>query len=250
MMVRQLEERLRQEVARAVGAVQVPPRMAGCLVENERHLLHHRRLRRRRRWVLTGGMTVVLTVSVAVVLATSLLFSPQARQKTVELKVASYSLRLSDHYKLISASSCEPYVVLGLPSRSAPHPVPGNTYEPQAAAAARASGGCIIMVLGPRYTPTASRPDPEAIARPLVSVTVGPYNGLVGLAKPVPGLVERELYVEIPVSGGQVRDLAVGASGLSQPALLSIVANGLSVTSPPTTVDTLPVTTTARPSGA
>jgi hypothetical protein len=103
------------------------------------------------------------------------------------------------------------------------------------AAAANADGGCIAMVLAPAYTPTAADPDPEAgTFENTQPVQVGPFQGREGtwttVAKPSDVATQQaSLYVEIPVAGGQDRDLAVSANNLSENALVSLVANGLSV---------------------
>lgn len=91
------------------------------------------------------------------------------------------------------------------------------------------------MVLAPPYTPTAADPDPEAgTLEGSAPVAVGAYEGRVGtwtaVAKPSDATGQGvALFVEIPVGGGQTQDLVVSGYGLSESALISIVANGLSV---------------------
>src|ERR1019366_9620198 len=109
------------------------------------------------------------------------------------------------------------------------------SYGLQVDAAGNAAGGCIFMVLAPPYTPTASQPDPEAYFGDSQHVQVGPYVALIWTGSltyskaPGDGPVETMLYVEIPLSGGQQQDLVVGEEGLSQSQLITLVANGLSV---------------------
>jgi hypothetical protein len=65
-------------------------------------------------------------------------------------------------------------------------------------------------------------------------VQVGAYEGRVGTwtsyADPSDAASQQSaLYVELPLGGGQCRDLAVSSYHLSEDALVSLVANGLSV---------------------
>jgi hypothetical protein len=87
------------------------------------------------------------------------------------------------------------------------------------------------MALAPPYTPTASQPDPEAFTKSgTQTVQVGPYNALIYTGSLIEnGPVETVLFVEIPLGNGQRQDLVVGAHGLSDPELITLVANGLSV---------------------
>lgn len=158
------------------------------------------------------------------------------------MELASYRLRLPINYRLTAAATSEcPVLGVGFVS---PNPGKGGTtastaqvpeYASQIATAASADGGCIAMVLAPPYTPTATDPDPEAGTFEITPpVQVGPYEGHVGTwtsyAKPSNVATQQAgLYVEIPVAGGQTQDLAVTANNLSESALVSLVANGLSV---------------------
>ncbi len=111
-------------------------------------------------------------------------------------------------------------------------------------AAASASGGCIVAVLLPRYTPTTAIPDPEAPAA-AHPVQVGRYRGFIYQARffvAKTGLSRRaaehgirpgwsrftQLFVRLPAGGGKMRDLVIGAKELSDSALIKIAANGLS----------------------
>jgi hypothetical protein len=98
--------------------------------------------------------------------------------------------------------------------------------------AASAAGGCLLVYLESVYPRTATDPDAPANARP---IRVGPYRGLLSeipmpaTGSPVgPAGVDRELYVELPVRGGRMRDLAIAAAGLSTAELVTIAVNGLS----------------------
>lgn len=108
-------------------------------------------------------------------------------------------------------------------------------YESQMAVAANAQGGCISMVLAPPYTATAADPDPEAgTLESTQPVQVGRYEARAGtwtsVSKPSGVRTEQwSLYIEIPLADGQTQDLVVSSYGLSQNALVTIVANGLTV---------------------
>src|SRR5262249_2495201 len=94
-------------------------------------------------------------------------------------------------------SSCPAFAVYMVPSPGVPLHARGvfqnPPYETEMKAAASASGGCILLALAPRYTPTAAIPDPEALtgAHP---VHVGRYRGLIshtsvfltGIDRPAP----------------------------------------------------------------
>ena len=97
-----------------------------------------------------------------------------------------------------------------------------------------------MLALAPPYTPTAAVPDPEAPAA-VHQVRVGRYRGLISHVSaevfPEPGKPSRlgpgwhhatNLYVPLPADGGQMRNLVVGAQGLSDSELIKIVASGLS----------------------
>ena len=86
------------------------------------------------------------------------------------------------------------------------------------------------MALAPPYTPTASQPDPEAFTKSgTQTVQVGPYNALIYTGSLIENGPVTVLFVEIPLGNGQRQDLVVGAHGLSDPELITLVANGLSV---------------------
>jgi len=87
------------------------------------------------------------------------------------------------------------------------------------------------------YRPTAAVPDPEA-PKGAEPVRVGRYHArfyhfLASFLR-APGShivvreLIRELYVELPIGRGRVRDLAVGAARVSRAQLIRIVARGLS----------------------
>jgi hypothetical protein len=185
------------------------------------------------------------------------------------LKLASYRLRLPSTYRLTSATApqCPVGVTFSVPE-SAPttwtggrtgsaSPVQTPAYASDMNAAANAEGGCVTMALAPPYTPTPTNPDPEAgTLEDTPPIQIGPYEGRVGTwtsyAKPS-GVASQQasLYVEIPIGGGQTQDLVVSANSLSESALVSLVADGLSVAgSSPTSVATNQTPNTSGPTGA
>jgi hypothetical protein len=94
------------------------------------------------------------------------------------------------------------------------------------------AGACLAVDLAPPYRPTAASPDAESLpfARPL---WVGGYRArLVRYCaswRPVDGReLIRQVFVELPVGDGKVRDLVVGGAGVSRAELIRIVRNGLS----------------------
>lgn len=91
------------------------------------------------------------------------------------------------------------------------------------------------MALTQPYTPTAANPDPDSGTFESQSpIPVGPYEGRAGTwtgyDKPSDAPVTNAaLYVQIPLSGGQAQDLAGSGYGLSVAALVTLVAEGISV---------------------
>jgi len=181
--------------------------------------------------------------------AVSTIASARPAHTGTVMKLASYHLRVPVSYRLLTAATISICPAMGVgfaspntsPARTSAHPgtVPG--YASEITTAANTAGGCIAMVLAPAYTPTAANPDPESgtleDSRP---VQVGAYQARSGtwnsVAKPSGAItVNQALYVEIPVTNGQQQDLVISATGLSQHALIAIVASGLSVGSSSTT---------------
>ncbi len=165
------------------------------------------------------------------------------------MRLASYTFRLPAGYKLAAATSppCHAFVVTALPASLVPPHGPVAQNPPHDAgmkAAASASGGCILAVLAPPYTPTTAMPDPEAPAA-AHPVRVGRYHGAIIHSRIfvtdirnrrqaarhgiTPGWSSfTQLYVQLPAGGGKMRDLVIGAKQLSDSALIQIAANGLS----------------------
>jgi hypothetical protein len=180
------------------------------------------------------------------------------------IQLASHTFRLPAGYKLTAATSppCRAVFFFALPASLLPShgPVAQNPpYGGQMQAAASASGGCILAVLAPRYTPTTSTPDPEAPAA-AHPVQVGRYHGFIyhprtfvtrardrgqaaehGIKPGESGFIVlpagnginprlssfTQLFVQLPAGGGKMRDLIIGAKQLSDTELIKIAANGL-----------------------
>lgn len=237
--------RQRRKLADAIAVESTPSRqerVSAPVPIRARHALS-------RRTYLAGAAAVMIAV-VAVVLPLSLgTHAPAATRVTKRaepvLELASYRLRLPSTYRLTSATApqCSVGVTFSVPEstpwtgvRSASaSPVQTPAYASDMTAAANAEGGCVTLALAPPYTPTPANPDPEAgTLENTPPVQVGPYEGRVGtwtsFEKPSDVASQQaSLYVEIPIGGGQTRDLVVSANNLSESALISLVANGLSV---------------------
>ena len=139
------------------------------------------------------------------------------------LRLDAYTLTLPGQYQLVAApsASCRPR---GGGTVTPTHQQPG----PGMAAAADQSGGCIVLMLTPPFRPTApgSGGDPN-IPPGARGIGVGHYHawlipdGSGGIA----------LLIEGATRGGgtgQIQDLVINSTGLSQAALVSAVSAGLS----------------------
>lgn len=162
------------------------------------------------------------------------------------LRLAAYRLRLPAGYRLLSAavSTCP---AIGI-TFSSPSPVPGGPvtgsagaadvprYASEVGARANAEGGCVAMLLTPPYSPTSSGSHPEGSTAPGdQTVRVGQFAGRAGSSTLVTKSTGSDstaewLDVEIPLAGGQMQDLVVSSTGLSQGQLISLVGEGLSIT--------------------
>jgi hypothetical protein len=92
-------------------------------------------------------------------------------------------------------------------------------------AAAVASGACLVMLLTSPFTPgTPGDPNLPRGARP---VALGHYHGwLVPHGYWHPG--GATVVIERAEPGGRRQDLVITSTGLSQPAMVSLVSAGLS----------------------
>ncbi len=171
------------------------------------------------------------------------LMSAPTRSGPVELRLASYVLKLPHRYHLSEGKATPCAVVqaaspVDTGSTTDPGESPLSVDQPKIAAAATSAGGCVLMMITASFTPAApgSKGDPN-IPPGAKQVAVGMYQAWlvpVGYwgppyvpphsAKPrVEGLV-----IEVRTPGRQIQDLVIGSSGLSRAALISLVSNNLS----------------------
>jgi hypothetical protein len=171
-------------------------------------IARYRKSRRRRFAGVFGLFVVFAGIGVPIgVAGTS--GGTAARSGPVALRLGSYTLTLPDRYHVSDA-------------RTAPCATGAGAGQETAAVA---SGVCVLMFFLPPAKPGQAGPD---VPRDAKQVTVGQYRAW--LAPPGyapsgdgPSLVRTALVVE-----GDGRDLVIGASGLSRPALVSLVSAGLS----------------------
>jgi len=173
---------------------------------------------RRRRFVGVFGLFVVFAgigVPIGVAGASG---GTSARSGPVALRLGSYTLTLPDRYHQSDASTA-PCAAGAVPE---PRPAAG---QQNTVAAVASSGVCVMMILMPPSSPR--RADPN-VPRGAKEVTVGRYRAWLAPRGYVPAGDGAALLVEGDAASGQIRDLVIGASGLSQAALVSLVSAGLS----------------------
>ena len=230
MMTQDLENELRDMFARSAADIVITEQTRARLLQ--RH--YPRRVNRR---LAAGLAAAAAAAGIAVPLAAS---APGGAAGPA-IRLASYTFRMPAGYHLTAAGSapCQAFGIY-FPPRGAKAQAQDPANSQAMRGAASSAGGCIVLALAPPYTPTASVPDPEA-PYAVHPVPVGRYRGLIShvsaevfpeLGKPSrlgPGWHRAtNLYVPLPAGGGQMRDLVVGAQGLSDSALIKIVAGGLS----------------------
>jgi hypothetical protein len=239
----EVERELRSAFARAAADFESPEQARQRLLQRDYHPKAVNR-------ALAAGLAaaaVAVTAAIAVPLAAGPGAQPAAAGPVMRL--ASYAFRMPAGYQLTAATSapCHAFAIIALPASLLPPHGPVAQNPPYGAgmkAAASASGGCIVAVLAPRYTPTTAMPDPEAPAG-AHPAQVGRYHGSIidsRMFVPKSRFSRRnaehgfppgwsrftQLYVQLPAGGGKMRDLIIGAKKLSDSALIKIAANGLS----------------------
>jgi hypothetical protein len=242
MITGELENELRSAFTRSAVDISIPEQARQRLLQRD----YHPRTGNRR---LAAGLAAGAIAAAAITVPLTAGGGSRPAPAGPVMRLASYTFRLPAGYKLTAATSppCHAFAVTALPaSLAAPHG-PVAQHPPYGAgmkAAASASGGCILAVLLPRYTPTTARPDPQAPAA-AHPVQVGRYHGAIIHSRifvPKSRFSRRnaehgfppgwssftQLYVQLPARGGQLRDLVIGAKQLSDSALIKIAANGLS----------------------
>jgi len=172
-------------------------------------IARHRKARRRRAAGVFGLFVVFAGIGVPIGVA-SASGGTQARSGPVALRLGSYTLTLPDRYQLSGAEAPACATAAAVPGPRAPH-------GPQAAAS---PGVCVLMFLTPPFRPGQADPN---VPRGATEVIVGHARAwLVPHARGGAALI-----VAGDAAGGQVRDLVIGASGLSRAALVSLVSDGL-----------------------
>ncbi len=155
---------------------------------------------RRRRFAGVFGLFVVSAgIGVPIGVASA---SGGARPGPVALRLGSYTLTLPGQYHL-----------------SDPGTAPCAAQSAQEKVAAVSSRVCVLMFLTPPFSPRHADPN---LPRGAKEVAVGRYRAWVVPGGYAPAGVRAALIVE-----GKRQDLVIGASGLSQPALTSLVSSGL-----------------------
>jgi len=159
---------------------------------------------RRRRFAGVFGLFVVFAgigVPIGIAGASG---GTSTRSGPVALRLGSYTLTLPDRYHLSDTKTA--------PCPAVPAPRPSGTAT---VAVAASSGACVLMFLTPPYSPRRADPNVPRGAR---EVTVGQHRAWLTPRGDGAGLLIQE----------RDRDLVIGASGLSQSGLVSLVSEGLS----------------------
>jgi hypothetical protein len=239
MITAETENGLRAALTRAADDIIVPEPARRRLLSRD----YHPRMVNRR---LTAGVAATVAAAAAAITVPLAAAggSPSVAAGPV-MRLAPYTFQLPTGYKLTAATSasCHAFAIVAFPGRLHAKDVRNPSSETAMKAAASASGGCIVAVLAPTYAPTAAMPDPEAPGPPVRPVQVGRYHGVITRTSFLVTTTDKkgiehgftpgwhsitELFVRLPAAGGKMRDLVVGASRLSESALIRIAANGLS----------------------
>jgi hypothetical protein len=170
-------------------------------------ITRYRKGRRRRFAGVVGLFVVFVGIGVPVGIASTSGGAPDgaaARSGPVSLRLGSYTLTLPDRFHLTDAKTAPCATGAGAARETA----------------AVASGVCVLMLFMPPASPGQAGQDVPRGAR---EVTVGRYRAWLA----PPGYMlsgdETALVLE-----GVGQDLVIGASGMSRPALVSLVSTGLS----------------------
>jgi hypothetical protein len=206
---------LKAALASELSDVVPDDQLAGAIIAR------HRTGRRRRVAGAVGLVIVFAGIGVPLGLARATGGTPRPGNV---LRLAPYTLRLPGQYHPAAASSA----ACG-PGSGGSHPGPapaGNpAADPGAMAAAVASGACLVMLLTSPFTPgTRGGPNLPRDARP---VALGHDHAWLiphGYWRPGGATV----VIERAEPGGRLQDLVITSTGLSQPAMVSLVAAGLS----------------------
>jgi hypothetical protein len=222
MITSEMEIQLRDAFARAGADIAVPPDATERLRASQYHP----------RQVSRGLVAGITALAAAVGIAVPLAFgagSPAAA--LVSIRFDSYTFRLPAGFHATAASTraCQAMIVLIAPpplkkGASGTGPILRPSYDKAMISAASAAGGCVGIALGPVYRQALRDPEVLPGARP---VRVGKYDAMLWQHREPHELI-RDLYVQLPLRHGKVRDLIVGSARLSTATLIRIVERGLS----------------------
>jgi hypothetical protein len=220
--------RVREAFTQAAADIEVPAQARQRLLSRD---YRPRTVNRKLTAVLAAAAAVAITVPLAIGGGSH----PPAAGPV--LRLASYTFQLPAGYKLTAATAAPCHVstpgVLPWDPNANDRRAPSS--QPAMKAAASAAGGCIAAMLAPPYA--SSMPDPEEPVARAHPVQVGRYHGVIvhspvlvfwaASIKAAKHHVFTELFVPLPAGGGQMRDLVIGASRLSESELIKIAATGL-----------------------
>lgn len=231
MMTDEPETGLREAFTRAAADIEVPDQARQRLLGRD---YHPRTVNRKLTGVLAAAVAVAITVPLAIFGGSH----PAAAGPV--LRLASHTFQLPAGYKLTAATAAPCHAFAPTVLLWDPNAKDFRAPSGQAAmkAAASASGGCITAALGPPYTWYPGITDPEAPVAGAHPVQVGRYHGVIirapvlvfafGTITAAKHHLFTELFVPLPAGDGQMRDLLIGASRLSESELIKIAATGLS----------------------
>jgi hypothetical protein len=169
-------------------------------------ITRHRKGRRRRFAGVVGLFVVFVGIGVPVGIASTSGGAPDGAGP-VPLRLGSYTLTLPDRFHLTDAKTAPCATGAGAARETA----------------AVASGVCVLMFF---MSPASPRQAGQDVPRGAREVTVGRYRAWLAPRGYAPAGDGAALLIAGGAAPG--RDLVIGASGLSQPALVSLVSAGLS----------------------
>jgi len=254
MITDELEQELRGALARSAESTPLPPQARQRLLQRD---YHPRRVKRGLAATVAAGAIAVAGVIVTLAAGGGPLTAgggpltagggPAPATAGAVIQLASHTFRMPAGYKLTAATSPPCHTMAAYPLTDIvqrPH-AKGPVYRtpPYSAgmkAAASASGGCIVALLFRPYTPTMSAREAfgghlvqvgryhAALFRFRIYVLESGHGRQAGHGSRAVRSTFTDLFVRLPAGHGMVRDLVIGAKGLSGPALIKIAANGLS----------------------
>jgi hypothetical protein len=202
---------------------------------------------RRRRTQAAAGSSLVAAAAVAGVALGTGGSSRAPRLAAAKLHLASYRFTMPRGSRVADAdavAATSPSCAMGafIVYTSGPNEGATSADQPAIQNAVTSSGGCVSMLLTDPFTPgAANAPRPFFYPVQTSSVTIDGDSGTVGTYEvlggsgltihgvPVTnGTENTELFLQIPTTNGQVRELEVAAAGVSESQLQAIVASGLS----------------------